>query len=121
LGIQFLWTKQVEEGLRGLKKNKLALQEVQERQNEVLMYLSQSTTQEIEKKIDRRNIETLVTIQVHQNDVLDYLAERANKRQIKVKIIFNNFFEKKIINSFYRSCKASKTIFVEDVSIALPY
>lgn len=83
LGLQFLWTNQVEEALvLSLQNDKEALKAVQQKQKDVLTQLANMTTEEIKQKMKRRNIETLVTIQVHQLDVLDTIVEKHKKHEI---------------------------------------
>ena len=72
LAVQFIWTMEVEESLALSKLDKDSVKRAQSHQNELLNTLSQMTLEEIPKKIDRRNIETLVTIQVHQKDADDF-------------------------------------------------
>jgi len=83
IAVQFLWTTETEEALKVCKSNKGALSAAQENQNLILKSLSSMTTEDIKRKMDRRKIETLVTIQVHQKDVLDDICKRYEKRQIK--------------------------------------
>ncbi|ETO27320.1 hypothetical protein RFI_09812, partial [Reticulomyxa filosa] len=82
----FIWTTQAEEALKLCRHDKEAMKRAQQQQNDVLTTLSNMTTENIARKMDRRNIETLVTIQVHQKDVLDYLVEKSKK--IKLKYVF---------------------------------
>ena len=84
LAIQFLWTSQVEDALNASfqQNDKDAMKIVQQKQNDVLILLASMTTEEIPKKMKRRNIETLVTIQVHQNDVLNSIVDKHKKHQI---------------------------------------
>eukprot|EP00485_Elphidium_margaritaceum_P015545 CAMPEP_0202728930 /NCGR_PEP_ID=MMETSP1385-20130828/185872_1 /ASSEMBLY_ACC=CAM_ASM_000861 /TAXON_ID=933848 /ORGANISM="Elphidium margaritaceum" /LENGTH=4770 /DNA_ID=CAMNT_0049395183 /DNA_START=131 /DNA_END=14440 /DNA_ORIENTATION=- len=84
LAIQFLWTAQVEDALNAAcnHNDKEAMKLVQQKQNDVLVLLASMTTEEIGKKMKRRNIETLVTIQVHQKDVLDAMVEKYKKHQL---------------------------------------
>lgn len=75
LGIQFMWTSDVQEGITRLRKYPKALKEVKAKQAGILEALTSMVTQNIVKKMDRVKIETMVTIQVHQADVLNELLE----------------------------------------------
>ena len=83
LALQFMWTMTVEEELGNCKSDKEAMKRAKDTQYQVLNTLTQMTTENIKRKMDRRNIETLVTIQVHQMDVLDYLVEKNRKGQLR--------------------------------------
>eukprot|EP00466_Bigelowiella_natans_P018588 jgi/Bigna1/50235/estExt_Genewise1.C_710023 len=80
LGIQFMWTSDVQEGISRLRKYPKALSEAGVKQRGILESLTKLVTQEIAKKMDRVKIETMVTIQVHQVDVLDELLEATEKK-----------------------------------------
>eukprot|EP00471_Norrisiella_sphaerica_P006901 CAMPEP_0184484204 /NCGR_PEP_ID=MMETSP0113_2-20130426/5915_1 /TAXON_ID=91329 /ORGANISM="Norrisiella sphaerica, Strain BC52" /LENGTH=4710 /DNA_ID=CAMNT_0026865073 /DNA_START=240 /DNA_END=14372 /DNA_ORIENTATION=+ len=80
LGIQFMWTSDVQEGISRLRKYSKALHEAESKQRGILESLTKMVTQEIPKKMDRVKIETMVTIQVHQVDVLDELLELSEKK-----------------------------------------
>uniref|UniRef100_A0A7S3YRZ4 AAA+ ATPase domain-containing protein n=1 Tax=Lotharella globosa TaxID=91324 RepID=A0A7S3YRZ4_9EUKA len=80
LGIQFMWTSDVQEGITRLKKYPAALQEAFGKQKGILESLTKMVTQDIAKKMDRVKIETMVTIQVHQVDVLVELLEASEKK-----------------------------------------
>jgi len=83
LGIQFMWTSDVQEALIHSKHDKSALQGALNKQHRVLTDLTTMTTDNIESKMKRTKIETLVTIQVHQRDVLDALVKRYKDKRFK--------------------------------------
>jgi dynein heavy chain len=72
LGVQFLWTSQCTDHLNRSKHDRQALTNCRVKQEDVLAQLSQLTldANQIKTKMERTKIETLVTIQVHQRDVL---------------------------------------------------
>mgnify|MGYP003961386239 CR=1 FL=1 len=97
LGIQFLWTEDCETAiLRYAKTDKKALTECKKKNNALLVQLSELTTNDKLSKIDRRKIETLITIQVHQKDVFDEMARKKVKDissfdwQKQARFYFNN-------------------------------
>ncbi|KAL0234370.1 hypothetical protein PCE1_001406 [Barthelona sp. PCE] len=73
VGVQMLWTATVEESLRNSRVDKNAVQAAVKHSNTILREMIEMTTEEYEFKRDRRKIETLVTIQVHQRDIVDHL------------------------------------------------
>lgn len=83
LGIQFLWTNEVQEALVRSKNDKAAVANAAKNQGRVLQDLSQKTTTEIPTKMERTKVETLVTIQVHQKDVVDALAKLYKDKKLK--------------------------------------
>jgi len=90
LGVQFMWTSDVQEALIRTKHDKSALSAAFKKQTAVLTELSSMTTQDIKTKLDRTKIETLVTIQVHQRDVLaDLMPRGSNKGERRVKDVYD--------------------------------
>ena len=71
LGIQFNWTAQCQEALEKSKQNKSIVQDTNRQQLVVLQELSSWCLNDLKTKMNRRKIETLVTIHVHQKDVRD--------------------------------------------------
>ena len=82
LGIQIMWTADVQTALEQARQRKLAMKEMQRRQLDVLSELSSWCLQDLGPKVNRKKIETLVTIHVHQRDVSDYLASLFKARRI---------------------------------------
>ena len=68
LGLQQLWTSDLEEALRAGTKG--ALTRARQKHDDVQADLSAWCLQAIESKLERRKIETLVTIQVHQTQII---------------------------------------------------
>lgn len=83
LGVQFLWTSDVSEALVRSKIDKSAVPNAYKNQARVLSELSQLTTTEIPTKMERTKIETLVTIQVHQKDVVEELLKLWKEKKLK--------------------------------------
>jgi dynein heavy chain len=83
LGIQFMWTSDVQEALIRTKHDKTAMGAAFKKQSAVLTELSSMTTQDIKTKMERTKIETLVTIQVHQRDVLQELFQRYKDKKLR--------------------------------------
>eukprot|EP00792_Barthelona_sp_PAP020_P008883 TRINITY_DN3255_c1_g1_i1.p1 TRINITY_DN3255_c1_g1~~TRINITY_DN3255_c1_g1_i1.p1 ORF type:complete len:3803 (+),score=1118.83 TRINITY_DN3255_c1_g1_i1:106-11514(+) len=76
LGLQILWTSQVEDGLKKSRNNQNAMQATTKKVNKIMKDLIQLTTEDLPTARDRQNVETLVTIQVHQRDICDDLYRR---------------------------------------------
>lgn len=83
MGIQMLWTSDVSEALTRSKSDKAAINNAATNQRSVLAQLSELTTKEIPTKMERTKIETLVTIQVHQVDVVEFLVSLYKEKKIK--------------------------------------
>ena len=81
LGIQFNWTAQFQEALEKAKQNKDIVQSTNRQQLAVLQELSSWCLNDLKTKMNRRKIETLVTIHVHQRDVSEDLAKMHAKRK----------------------------------------
>ena len=77
LGIQFRWTREAEEALYRARHtgDRKALPDARKRFEGLLVELTELTQDSQLSKLDRRNIETLITIQMHQRDVFDELYE----------------------------------------------
>eukprot|EP00768_Dysnectes_brevis_P002834 gnl/Dysnectes_brevis/2072_a2396_807.p1 GENE.gnl/Dysnectes_brevis/2072_a2396_807~~gnl/Dysnectes_brevis/2072_a2396_807.p1 ORF type:complete len:4631 (+),score=1942.19 gnl/Dysnectes_brevis/2072_a2396_807:116-13894(+) len=73
LGIQLLWTAWCEQALKLARSDKKIMGATLKRVNGVLSKLVSITTQDLTKRM-RTNVETLVTIQVHQRDVFEELV-----------------------------------------------
>jgi len=82
LGIQFLWTLDCQSALDQCKTKKNAMKETNSKCIAVLMELSSWCLQDLGAKTNRVKIETLVTIQVHQRDVMGELAALYRNKKI---------------------------------------
>lgn len=83
LGIQFLWTNDIQDGLLRSRNEKGAVVAAYKNQVRVLNELSQLTTTDIPTKMKRTKVETLVTIQVHQKDVAEEINKLAKEKKIR--------------------------------------
>eukprot|EP00937_MAST-01D_sp_MAST-1D-sp2_P000239 g239.t1 len=82
LGIQLNWTTDATTALEQCKSNKRAMQETNKQQLQVLTELSSWCLTDLGTKMNRKKIETLVTIQVHQRDVFTDLTRLFKERKI---------------------------------------
>jgi dynein heavy chain, axonemal len=84
LGIQFLWTMDVQRALEraqsARKDARKILKEAVSKTDDVLSLLSSWCLEDLGSKMNRTKIETLITIQVHQKDVIDELVEKKVSR-----------------------------------------
>ncbi len=69
LGIQFNWTRECTSALQRCRQHKNVMGETNKRQLVILSDLSKWCLEDIPTKMQRKKIETMVTIQVHQRDV----------------------------------------------------
>ena len=76
LGLQLLWTADMETALGASRKDKRAMRVAADRAKAVLTALSAWCMQDLGSKMNRTKIETLVTMQVHMRDVADELRDR---------------------------------------------
>jgi len=74
LGIQFLWTEDCQAALEQCKTKRTAMRDANNKALTVLDEISGWCLQPLGTKMNRKKIETLVTIQVHQRDVINELA-----------------------------------------------
>jgi len=82
LGVQFIWTTDMQTALEECRSNKKAMQETKQKASMVLSTLSSWCLQDLGSKMNRKKIETLVTIQVHQRDVTDELVTLYKQKKI---------------------------------------
>ncbi|KAL0227387.1 hypothetical protein P9112_014711 [Eukaryota sp. TZLM1-RC] len=77
LGLQMLWTKQVEEALRAAKTDKAALAHCNKLVAGIMSLLVDLTTKDLGPAArNRTKVEALVTIQVHQRDIFESLYKQ---------------------------------------------
>lgn len=74
LGIQLLWTGDCQTALEVCRTKKNAMRDANERSLAILSTLSSWCLQDLGSRMNRTKIETLVTIQVHQRDVINDLT-----------------------------------------------
>jgi dynein heavy chain len=82
LGVQMLWTKDLQEALEQMRVKKNAMKDCNSRQTDILREMSSWCLQELGSGVNRRKIETLVTIHVHQRDVTNELAALARSKKL---------------------------------------
>ena len=75
LGIQFNWTTDCEDALARCKTEKGAMSSMVKRQLGVMNELIEMTRQDM-SKMDRKKLETMITIQVHQKDTSGELVSK---------------------------------------------
>lgn len=82
LGIQLMWTADCEEALTKSKKDKNSVRDANKKSLDVLSTLSSWCLQDLGSKMNRIKVETLVTIQVHQRDVIDDIFKLYRAKKI---------------------------------------
>jgi len=75
MGLQFQWTTEVEDSLKKARQDKTAMATSKKKSMATLNELIGLTVQDRWNKLERTNIETLITIQVHQYDVSDHFLK----------------------------------------------
>ena len=76
LGIQLQWTQLSQAAITAAKTDKSIMQNTQKQITGITKELCIMTTDDSLNKRDRTNIETMITIQVHQNDVFDEMCKK---------------------------------------------
>lgn len=82
LGIQILWTMDMQSALDQMRTKKSALKDCNSRQSEILREMSSWCLQDLGSSVNRRKIETLVTIHVHQRDVTGDLYSLGKSKKL---------------------------------------
>ena len=75
LGVQFKWTASMEKALGEAKTNKKAVQEASKEANDMLEQMKKITLKQLGKN-DRKNLETVITVHVHQKDTSQDLVKK---------------------------------------------
>lgn len=83
LGIQLLWTSDMQIALEQIRVKKNSMKECDQRQNNILKEMSSWCLQDLGSSVNRRKIETLVTIHVHARDVTTELYNLAKNKKIQ--------------------------------------
>lgn len=83
LGIQLMWTADVEHALMVVKKEKNAMRHVDQKTLNILNIMADWCRGELGSKLTRTKVETLVTIHVHQRDVVSALLKLYNEGLLK--------------------------------------
>jgi dynein heavy chain len=79
MGLQMQWTHDSQDGIAKAKSDKNAMSTAQKKISQLMMDLCVMTTNDTLDKRDRTNIETLITIQVHNKDIFDALYKQKLK------------------------------------------
>jgi dynein heavy chain len=82
LGLQLSWTSMCQDALSKAGKNKQIIADTNKMQLTILQDLSSWCLEDLQSRMNRVKIETLVTIQVHQRDVFADLARMFKERKI---------------------------------------
>lgn len=79
MGVQMQWTADAQDGITKARSDKTAMATAQKKISKLMLDLCVMTTDDNLNKRDRRNIETLITIQVHNKDIFDALYKQKLK------------------------------------------
>ena len=83
LGIQLIWTTDLSNALDECKGNKKIMKEVKDKTTKIVETLSRwCLEKKMKDKMERKKIETLVTIQVHQRDVCDQIVALYKQKRL---------------------------------------
>ncbi|CAM9125412.1 unnamed protein product [Ectocarpus sp. 4 AP-2014] len=82
LGVQLMWTTDVQSALEQCRQKKNIIKETNQKQLEVLREMSSWCLQDLGSSSNRTKVETLVTIHVHQRDVMNDLATLHRHKRI---------------------------------------
>ena len=82
LAIQIMWTYETQTALELCRTKKNAMKENSQRQLQVLSEMSSWCLQDLGTKVNRKKIETLVTVHVHQRDIAQELAQLVRSKKV---------------------------------------
>jgi len=82
LGVQFAWTFETQTALESCKTKKNIMKENNARQLQVLSEMSSWCLQDLGTKVNRKKIETLVTVHVHQRDIAESLMKLVRAKKV---------------------------------------
>ena len=83
LAVQIMWTYETQTALEQCRTKKNAMKENCQRQMQVLSEMSTWCLQDLGTKVNRKKIETLVTIHVHQRDISQELMQLVRARKVQ--------------------------------------
>lgn len=83
LAIQIMWTCETQDALDQIHIKKTAMKDNSQRQLRILSEMSSWCLQDLGTKVNRRKIETLVTVHVHQRDISQELAQLVKSKRIQ--------------------------------------
>jgi dynein heavy chain len=82
LAIQIMWTYETQTALEQCKTKKNAMKDNSQRQLQVLSEMSSWCLQDLDTKVNRKKIETLVTVHVHQRDIAQELYQLVRSKKV---------------------------------------
>ncbi|KAL7543927.1 hypothetical protein ACHAXR_013293, partial [Thalassiosira sp. AJA248-18] len=82
LAVQIMWTYETQTALEQCNIKKNAMKENSVRQTQVLTEMSSWCLQDLGTKVNRKKIETLVTVHVHQRDIAMELATLVKNKKV---------------------------------------
>ena len=82
LAVQMMWTYETQTALEQCKSKKNAMKDNCQRQLQVLSEMSSWCLQDLGTKVNRKKIETLVTVHVHQRDIAQELAQLVRNKKV---------------------------------------
>lgn len=83
LGVQIMWTYETQSALENCHFKKNAMKENSQKQLQVLSEMSSWCLQDLGTKVNRKKIETLVTVYVHQRDIAQELAQLVKAKKVR--------------------------------------
>ena len=83
LAVQIMWTYETQTSLEQCRTKKNAMKENSQRQHQVLSEMSSWCLQDLGTKVNRKKIETLVTVHVHQRDIAQELMQLVRTKKIQ--------------------------------------
>ena len=83
LGVQMMWTHETQTALEQCQFKKNAMKENSQKQLQVLSEMSSWCLQDLGTTVNRKKIETLVTVHVHQRDIAQELAQLVRTKKVK--------------------------------------
>ena len=83
LAVQLMWTYETQSALEQCQTKKNVMKENSQRQLQVLSEMSSWCLQDLGTKVNRKKIETLVTVHVHQRDIAQELMQLVRSKKIQ--------------------------------------
>ena len=82
LAVQIMWTLETQGALEVCRTKKSAMKDNKVRQIQVLTEMASWCLQDLGPKVNRKKIETLVTVHVHQRDIADELTVLVKQKKV---------------------------------------
>ena len=83
LAVQLMWTYETQNALENCQLKKNAMRENSQKQLQVLSEMSSWCLQDLDTKVNRKKIETLVTVHVHQRDIAQELMHLVRTKKVQ--------------------------------------